>query len=398
MSLCDLLKDSNKGKSILEYYNKHSSLDKLRRDALVSLILEDIQYNAASLSPKDYPPILKEIEKTFPSEKLFLDYYFFSRQKRKNPGGRLYNKYINSTTKIRKIENSSSAASSTDQPKIQDNQEFDEDILKSIKASLQRDFTNWEAVKDKWEKTFVLRHRDLKASSHDTNIVNFLKDWPLYSHANAKDLIDIDFRLLFPGKEILLYSKWDDFKKKIKSFYRTNINDKSCKLLFSSLNDKSETNVEDYILATLLNSIILPTSRFSVEKGSSKRKVTIQDAQESFTLRIPTINDFENKLTELRAKYYSKGTTLQPLIVVVGYSADQITNYFLYFDKYCQHHDSYLSCLDTCFKLFHVLSLEYPQAAYGPWYFIQKYIYEIETEYDRPLPSVSSLVAYLNLQ
>uniref|UniRef100_A0A6P7GK58 Uncharacterized protein LOC114339860 n=1 Tax=Diabrotica virgifera virgifera TaxID=50390 RepID=A0A6P7GK58_DIAVI len=94
-----------------------------------------------------------------------------------------------------------------------------------------------------WEKTFVLRHRDLKASSsHDTNIVNFLKDWPLYSDANAKDLIDIDFRLLFPGKEIWLYSKWEDFKKKIKSFYTTNINDKFCKLLFSSLNDKSETS------------------------------------------------------------------------------------------------------------------------------------------------------------
>ncbi|XP_050518932.1 uncharacterized protein LOC126893033 [Diabrotica virgifera virgifera] len=65
--------------------------------------------------------------------------------------------------------------------------------------------------------------------------------------------------------ENLLYSKWADFKKKKKSFHRTNINDISCKLLFSSLSDKSETNVEDYILATLLNSIILPTSRFPVE-------------------------------------------------------------------------------------------------------------------------------------
>lgn len=155
-------------------------------------------------------------------------------------------------------------------------------------------------------------------------------------------------------------------------------------------------DAEDYILATLLNSVILPTTRFSVGQGHSKRKVTIKDAQESFTLRIPTINDFEHSLADLRAKHYNKGITLQPLIVVVGYSADQLSNYFVYFDKCLQNHDSYLSCLNSCFKIFHVLGLEYPQASYGPWYLIQKYFFEIETEHDKPLPSVSSLVAYLN--
>lgn len=146
----------------------------------------------------------------------------------------------------------------------------------------------------------------------------------------------------------------------------------------------------------MLNSVILPTGRFAIGDGKNKRKVTINEAQESFTVRIATINDFDHSVAEIRTKQYNKGSTLQPFIIVVGISADQITDYFVYFDKCRQRHASYLSCIETCFKLFHVLCLEYSQASYGPWYFIQKYFFGIETVYDKPLSSVSALIAYLS--
>lgn len=64
-------------------------------------------------------------------------------------------------------------------------------------------------------------------------------------------------------------------------------------------------------------------------KVSNRRKVTIQDAQNSFTLRITTINDFQNAVAELRNKYYNQGLTLQPLIVVVGASANHVTDFYV---------------------------------------------------------------------
>lgn len=83
----------------------------------------------------------------------------------------------------------SSQTASTDRgPKTLDNQELDLEILNSIKTSLQRDFSNWTEVKDRWEKTVVLRQRDLKNSDH-ANVIDFLKDWPLYSHAHSKDFV-----------------------------------------------------------------------------------------------------------------------------------------------------------------------------------------------------------------
>lgn len=66
--LGELLKDSYKGRSILQFYETHSVLDSIRRDDLITIILEDIQYHNQILSPKDYSPILLQIKLLFPSE------------------------------------------------------------------------------------------------------------------------------------------------------------------------------------------------------------------------------------------------------------------------------------------------------------------------------------------
>lgn len=106
----------------------------------------------------------------------------------------MYNKFVNSTTKIRRVGASVQITSSAKVPTVLENQEFDSNILESLKTSLQRDFTNWSDVKDRWEKTFVLRQQELKQSDN-TNLVLFLKEWPLYSHANAKDLVSLTMHM-----------------------------------------------------------------------------------------------------------------------------------------------------------------------------------------------------------
>lgn len=115
---------------------------------MVAIILEDIHYSGRYLSPKDYPPILEEIQSLFPAEKnclvrfffcfertiqnrLFftgLLYYYFSRKTRKNPGGRLYNKFVNSYTKIRKTETLTNKTEPEDNSLIKKSQEYDVEI------------------------------------------------------------------------------------------------------------------------------------------------------------------------------------------------------------------------------------------------------------------------------
>lgn len=110
--------------------------------------------------------------------------FFFFRKRKKNPGGRLYNKYINSVNKIRRCETSNVSQTSSVESTQQFSQEFDASILASIKTSLQREFSDWGEVKDKWQKSFPLRMSELKNDQSKTLTV-FLKEWPLLNHSQA---------------------------------------------------------------------------------------------------------------------------------------------------------------------------------------------------------------------
>lgn len=153
-------------------------------------------------------------------------------------------------------------------------------------------------------------------------------------------------------------------------------------------------NSLDYIFTILLNAVILPTARFADKANKNKKKITIPDANESFVIHLTTINNYENIISKLTDKYYNIGLTIQPLLIVVGLSIFQLTDFYIYFDKTLLKFDSFLTSLDTCFKLIHTLSLEYPKGCSGPWLFIQKYFYEISTTSDYKSPSICSLLNY----
>lgn len=140
----------------------------------------------------------------------------------------------------------------------------------------------------------------------------------------------------------------------------------------------------------------MPTCRFKDNSGSNKRKATIKDAQETFVLHLININNYEAKLEEITAKYYNSELTIQPFLICVGHTLNSVTDYYVHFDKILYKFDSFLHALDFCFKLFHVLHLEYPKACQGPWTFIQKYIYEISTDSDSTSSNISSLINFLS--
>lgn len=83
------------------------------------------------------------------------------------------------------------------------------------------------------------------------------------------------------------------------------------------------------------------------------------------------------------------------MIVTVGKNLSEITEFYLYIDDKKLKFPTFLSCLDTCFKVFHVLNLEYSKYSYGVWLFIQLYFYDIKTKYDKNISNVSGLISYL---
>jgi len=88
---------------------------------------------------------------------------------------------------------------------------------------------------------------------------------------------------------------------------------------------------------------------------------------------------------------------LQPLIIIVGPSINEISNYFVIVNDTYYVLNSIVVAVDTCFKIFHALNLLYPVESLPVWSFIQKGFYKIKTAYDSEYVSVNSLLSDLDI-
>jgi len=67
--------------------------------------------------------------------------------------------------------------------------------------------------------------------------------------------------------------------------------------------------------------------------------------QESLVLRINSIADYEEKLQQLIIKYYISSETVQPFFIVEGECIENLTGFFVYFDKSLYKFDSFIESL-----------------------------------------------------
>lgn len=145
-----------------------------------------------------------------------------------------------------------------------------------------------------------------------------------------------------------------------------------------------------------MNAVLQSPARFHSTNGKRKKKVRILDSQESFILRLATINNYQHQIDAVIHKYYSVGLTIQPFLLVEGLSDTDIKGFYVYFNNNLIKLSSFIDCLDICFKIFQILSLKYPEACKHPWIFIQKFFYDICTVFDFKSANVTSLINFCN--
>ncbi|XP_070071409.1 uncharacterized protein [Drosophila takahashii] len=382
--LKNLIMETSRGRQILNFYEANNCLTKEKRDILINIILEDAIATNVILKPFDMANITNDIVSIFPKEKEMMDYYFIPRSGKSNCGGKLFSKFKNRNHKRSKME----IQHVTQKPSLDQMSEVDVSVGNTLKGYLNRSSSNWEEIKDKWQKTFTMRQNDLRQMEWE----EFFKSWSKLSHARAPELISIDFNIMYPSKSHLLLAKWDSFKTHIAAVYKKSLSNKCFKELFKRGESSFDPNIQDYIYTTLLTTLLPPSARFVNESGKQFKKTTIMDSQECFIIRADTHSDIDIKIAKIISKFYSVGMTVQPFLVVVGLADDCIKSFFVYFEKMLYKLDSFLDSLDICFQIFQVLNLKYPSACQQPWLFIQKYFYEISTEYDLKSPRIAHLL------
>lgn len=161
---------------------------------------------------------------------------------------------------------------------------------------------------------------------------------------------------------------------------------------------------EDVIFIDLLHALLPPSIRHSAQNSredtsqNKKRRIcksTIKDSQQTLLLKINSPNDFYPEIDKLAAKLRERGQTLQPLIVFDTANSD----FIVYYDDIKYKFNHFLPALDTCFKIFFVFNLEYPECCKSVWLFIQQFFFEIASETTvRPCSNVLILMQSLRTQ
>ncbi|KAL4136250.1 hypothetical protein QTP88_007801 [Uroleucon formosanum] len=189
--------------------------------------------------------------------------------------------------------------------------------------------------------------------------------------------IEIDFQTLYPGKDILLFHKFDVFKIKLINYI-----------------DKLKKRNDNISVLKLLPQLFQPLTIKFDKKHKRDGKPSIwrpskAEQADSFVLFIPV------KLKNVHAQKIEKAvqysTTLQPYIIIVDNTDIYAVINIIYYKL-----ETPLKALDICYKSYFALSLHYPQESEQIWLFIQNYFFDTTLKSDKHVLFVKTFINDLN--
>lgn len=109
-------------------------------------------------------------------------------------------------------------------------------------------------------------------------------------------------------------------------------------------------------------------------------------------MRVSTENDIL-PAAEKKAKMYAEmGLGCQPYIIGIGDSYLDLRKFFVIVENTFYSIDTFIKALDTCFKIYTVLNIEYALECEQVWIFIENFFYKLKTSKQKVSPTVSSVL------
>jgi hypothetical protein len=102
--------------------------------------------------------------------------------------------------------------------------------------------------------------------------------------------------------------------------------------------------------------------------------------------------DIEDKIKERSETLAFYGLPFQPFILVVG---DKKKQFFVRLEHRMLVASSFLDAVDSTFKLFYVLSIDYPFLGVPIWQFVQQFFFEKRVPGEPKISRVTSLISEL---
>ncbi|XP_067208165.1 uncharacterized protein [Linepithema humile] len=400
-SINDLLEKSQTGRIILQV-SKSKELNGSMRNKLCNIIVGYMEDNNIIMSNKIAEEISKRITKTFPSEAKGT---YFIEGKRKvdtkdkksiAARGKLWSCWRNRRYAISKLQKKiKHEAINDDIDNSSDNDVVSNEDVKESLDWLKNNQTPWEIVLQKWSITFEYRYGILIKSS-DKKLNKIFEEWPLFKHPNGYEFIHYDFNKMQLSDLVLTIEKWNEFFKTITQ--NTSVigkNDNFVELMEKLNLDISEDS-KVTIAIQLISYMIPPKQRLKQHSSKTKQysKASIVSSRDSMIKCVTTCGDITRIRQESNNKAKEMRTCVQPYIIVVG-QLENISQSYVSIDEILYSTKSTLQALDICFKAFHVLQINYPDASKHLWMLIQKGLYKFHTQWDTSFSNTEHILKKL---
>lgn len=141
----------------------------------------------------------------------------------------------------------------------------------------------------------------------------------------------------------------------------------------------------------LLPSLIPPRGR---TRGPNKKtwKPSTSESRDSLFIHIKTPGDID-KIKQERVDFtFAKGITLQPYLILVGPSLNNITSALVVVNGTEYKCQSVIDAVNFCFKLYQILDANYPQESRHLWYLIQWRVFKYFNKADPQIPLIAEFV------
>ncbi|KAB0799883.1 hypothetical protein PPYR_07763 [Photinus pyralis] len=387
------LNSINDGKEILQAYRLNKEL---KRRLLVKLIIDrELSGDAnRSILKNRFELLSQQIVDIFPTESKFTYYISPRRDAAGKPisaQGKLYDKYSNTRKKYIKLELAENRgktkkrnySESIDVPGVLTTPEIDTAL-----NWLHFNVGDWPKIISQWKLTSSVRIQTFK--NEDTTIDQYFDLYPALKMPLGHELILIDFITVLPAVNLDIGVKWDILHK---SIIRVGSR-KKCPII----NKIIETHITENEFLTISKNQIEKTAALLVlpllfpsivRKKKSKDIHKYSKAELDFVMYVEKEEDLRKVLEEREKRHQIHKTTEQPQIIIIGNVANPKN--FVKINEVLYEVECPLKALDICFKSFFVFNASYPASCEQCWVFVQKKIYNIETETDPSFISTNSV-------
>lgn len=112
---------------------------------------------------------------------------------------------------------------------------------------------------------------------------------------------------------------------------------------------------------------------------------------QSCFLYAKTFGELQTKMTDRKAKLNKLSLPILPLIGAIGDSFGDLQRNFVIINNIFYEFPSLIDAVDACIKIFIALKSEYPPEGNNFWAFIQKFVYQIETPWNKNTMAINCL-------